>query len=222
MPRWCCTCRRFRPPRKRRSGTTSSRRSKHTSGSPTGTIKVYVLVEQIEACFQLMEIRAALGTHFVGFNTGRWDYINSVADAMAWDKAFVNPNIDAITMTYGYMRNLRGPRQACGQHAGPARPVRAVAGRDGAQHPRRIRSRRDERHEEGGGRRRTRAARGSERQVGRSLEDGAHRASGLGEGRPGQPARHERSRRSPTRRPTRTASRCSNRRREPFAAPAIS
>jgi malate synthase len=69
-----------------------------------GTIKVYVLVEQIEACFQLMEIRAALGSHFVGFNTGRWDYINSVSDAMAWDRSFVNPNIDAITMTYGYMR----------------------------------------------------------------------------------------------------------------------
>ena len=63
-----------------------------------------MLVEQLEACFQLMEIRAALGARFVGFNTGRWDYINSVSDAMAWDPAFVNPNIDAITMTYGYMR----------------------------------------------------------------------------------------------------------------------
>ena len=72
---------------------------------PVGTIKVYVLVEQVEASFQLMEIRAALGPHFVGFNTGRWDYINSVSDAMAWDPGFVNPNIDAITMTYGYMRN---------------------------------------------------------------------------------------------------------------------
>jgi malate synthase len=70
-----------------------------------GTIKVYVLVEQLEAVFQLMEIRAALGVHFVGFNTGRWDYINSVSDAMAWDPAFLNPNIDAVTMTYGYMRN---------------------------------------------------------------------------------------------------------------------
>jgi malate synthase len=70
-----------------------------------GTIKTYVLVEQLEASFQLMEIRAALGRHFVGFNTGRWDYINSVADAMAWDPSFVNSNIDAITMTYGYMRN---------------------------------------------------------------------------------------------------------------------
>ncbi|MEK6285796.1 MAG: malate synthase [Acidobacteriota bacterium] len=72
---------------------------------PVGTIKAYVLVEQIEAAFQLMEIRAALGRHFVGFNTGRWDYINSVADAMAWDPGFINPNIDAIGMTYGYMRN---------------------------------------------------------------------------------------------------------------------
>jgi malate synthase len=74
-------------------------------GLPVGTIKAYVLVEQVEACFQLMEIRAALGKHFVGFNTGRWDYINSVSDAMAWDPSFVNPNIDAITMTYGYMRH---------------------------------------------------------------------------------------------------------------------
>jgi len=71
---------------------------------PIGSVKVYVLVEQLEASFQLMEIRAALGKHFVGYNTGRWDYINSVADAMAWDSQFMNPNIDAITMTYGYMR----------------------------------------------------------------------------------------------------------------------
>jgi malate synthase len=79
-----------------------------------GTIKVYVLVEQVEACLQLMEIRAALGKHFVGFNTGRWDYINSVSDAMAWNREFVNPNIDAITMTYGYMRNYEDRvRRAC-------------------------------------------------------------------------------------------------------------
>jgi malate synthase len=73
-------------------------------GLGVGTIKVYVLVEQLEVCFQLMEIRAALGAHFIGYNTGRWDYINSVSDAVAWDKGFVNPNIDTITMTYGYMR----------------------------------------------------------------------------------------------------------------------
>src|SRR5215471_4058807 len=83
-------------------------------GLPIGTIKVYVLVEQIEQCFQLMEMRASLGKHFVGFNTGRWDYINSVSDAMAWDREFVNPNIDAITMTYGYMRVYEDRvRRAC-------------------------------------------------------------------------------------------------------------
>src|SRR5262245_13590214 len=83
-------------------------------GLPDGAVKVYVLVEQVEACFQLMEIRAALGKHFVGFNTGRWDYINSVSDAMAWDRDFVNPNIDAITMTYGYMRTYEDRvRRAC-------------------------------------------------------------------------------------------------------------
>jgi malate synthase len=83
-------------------------------GLPDGTIKVYVLIEQVEACFQLMEMRVALGKHFVGYNTGRWDYINSVSDAVAWDRDFVNPNIDAITMTYGYMRTYEDRvRRAC-------------------------------------------------------------------------------------------------------------
>ncbi|MEX0680798.1 MAG: hypothetical protein WD097_05405 [Balneolales bacterium] len=73
-------------------------------GLEEGTIKTYVLVEQLEATYQLMEIRAALGKHFVGFNTGRWDYINSVSDTMVWKNDFINPNIEDITMTYGYMR----------------------------------------------------------------------------------------------------------------------
>lgn len=74
-------------------------------GLQAGTIKVYVLVEQLEATFQLLEIRAALGKHFVGYNTGRWDYINSVSDAMCWNPDFSNPNIESVVMTYGYMRN---------------------------------------------------------------------------------------------------------------------
>jgi len=82
-------------------------------GLDEGTIKAYVLVEQLEATFQLMEIRAALGRHFVGFNTGRWDYINSVADARRWDPQFVNPNIEAIVMTYGYMRNYEDRVRCC-------------------------------------------------------------------------------------------------------------
>jgi malate synthase len=46
--------------------------------------------------FHLMEIPAVRGRHFVGFNTERWDDIDSVAEALARDPAFVNPNINAI------------------------------------------------------------------------------------------------------------------------------
>lgn len=77
------------------------------------SILTYVLLEQVEATYQIMEIRAALGGHFVGFNTGRWDYINSVSDAMAWDTSFVNPNIESITMTYAYMRNYEDRVRRC-------------------------------------------------------------------------------------------------------------
>ena len=108
------------------------------TGLPVGTIKAYVLVEQVEASFQLMEIRAALGKHFVGFNTGRWDYINSVSDAMAWDREFVNPNIDAITMTYGYMRHYEDRVRRAVNTPDRNGRLRPVAGRHGAQHPGRI------------------------------------------------------------------------------------
>ena len=165
------------------------RRARRTGGLADGTIKVYVLVEQFETCFQLMEIRAALGRHFIGFNTGRWDYINSVSDAMAWDPDFVNPNIDTITMTYGYMRNYEDRVRRAVQHARQARSVRAVAGRDGAEHPGRIRDQASRQHEAGGGRRRTRAARRRQRQVGGPLEDGPHRAACMGTSRTRQPTR---------------------------------
>ncbi len=82
-------------------------------GLKPNSIVTYVLLEQVEATFQIMEIRAALGGHFLGFNTGRWDYINSVADAMAWDPSFINPNIEAITMTYGYMRHYEDRVRRC-------------------------------------------------------------------------------------------------------------
>lgn len=82
-------------------------------GLEQNSIIAYVLLEQVEATFQMMEIRAALEGHFVGFNTGRWDYINSVADAMAWDKAFINPNIEEIGMTYGYMRMYEDRVRRC-------------------------------------------------------------------------------------------------------------
>ena len=154
-----------------------------------------MLVEQLEATFQLMEIRAALGKHFVGYNTGRWDYINAVSDAMAWDKDFINPNIEAITMTYGYMRNYEDrvrravntpdvngnfalwqggmePNIPVGSKQGVASSMeKAVAGAVREQEA------------------------GRQRQMGRPLEDGPHRAPGLGKGRRGQSTGARRSRR---------------------------
>ena len=154
-------------------------------GLPLGTVKTYVLVEQFEACFQLMEIRAALGPHFVGFNTGRWDYINSVADALAWNPTFVNPNIDAVTMTYAYMRayedrvrravNTPDQRGGCALWQGgmePNIPVGSPAGVESSM-----------------ARAIARAARRRQRQVGRSLEDGPHRPARVGASRAGQPVR---------------------------------
>lgn len=82
-------------------------------GLKKDSILAYVLLEQVEATFQIMEIRAALGGHFVGFNTGRWDYINSVADALAWDPNFINPNIEEITMTFGYMKTYEDRVRRC-------------------------------------------------------------------------------------------------------------
>ena len=105
---------------------------------PVGSIKVYVLVEQVEACFQLMEIRAALGAHFAGYNTGRWDYINSVSDAMAWVPDFFNPNIDAIVMTYGYMRIYEDRVRRAVATPRPQRSSCSVAGRHGTEHSGRL------------------------------------------------------------------------------------
>ncbi len=116
---------------------------------------------------------------------------------------------------------LRGPRAPGGEHARPERPVRALAGRHGAQHPGRLRGGRRRGHAPGEGRRRARAARRGERQVGGALEDGAHRAAGVGEGRRRQPARtrvsaaHLHTGRTPT------GWCCSSRRRAPSGAPAI-
>ncbi|MBF0384858.1 MAG: isocitrate lyase/phosphoenolpyruvate mutase family protein [Candidatus Omnitrophica bacterium] len=77
-------------------------------GWTRGTVKVFVLIEQLEETFQLMEIRAALGKHFVGFNTGRWDYIADVVKQNMWDNKWIPPNFKEMVMTYPFMWNYEG------------------------------------------------------------------------------------------------------------------
>ncbi len=155
-------------------------------GLAVGTIKVYVLVEQLEATHQLMEIRAALGKHFVGYNTGRWDYINSVSDAMAWDETLHQPRHRGHHHDLRVHAQLRKPGALRGEHARPPRQLCPLAGRHGAQHPRGLGGGRGGEHEKSGGRGRARAARRRERQVGSALENGAHRPPRLGESRRSQ------------------------------------
>ena len=57
---------------------------------------------------------------------------------MAWDPASSNPNIDAITMTYGYMRNYEDRVRRAVNTPDRDGPLRALAGRHGAQHPGRL------------------------------------------------------------------------------------
>ena len=161
-------------------------------GLPTGTIKVYVLVERSRPASSSWRSAPPSARHFVGFNTGRWDYINSVADAMRLGpRASSIPTSTRSAMTYGYMRvyedrvrravNTPDREGRCALWQGGMEPNIPVGSQRG-------RRRRDE---EGGGRRRARAAPGRERQVGGALEDGAHRAPGVGTRRRGQPARPE-------------------------------
>ena len=73
-------------------------------GLPRGTVKVYVLVEQVEACFQLMEIRAALARALRRLQHRPVGLHQQRLGRCSLGYAFINPNIDAVTMTYGYMR----------------------------------------------------------------------------------------------------------------------
>ena len=169
--------------------------------SRPATIKTYVLVEQIEACFQLMEIRAALGR--ASSAPTRAAGVTSTASPTRWPgmAAYsVNPNIDAIAITYGYMGDFtRIASAAQSIRAGPGGRYALWRGGDGTEHSDRPRSRRRRRHETRGRRRRARTARGRQRRVGRPLEDGPRRPAHCWEAaRRGEPAWTRSSRRSPT------------------------
>ena len=107
-------------------------------GLPRGTIKVYVLVEQVEACFQLMEIRAALGAALrrlqhrpLGLHQQR---LGRVRVGPAVRQPEHRRHHDDLRLHAG----LRGPRAPRREHARSPRPLRALAGRHGAEHPRRL------------------------------------------------------------------------------------
>ncbi|MFY8005494.1 MAG: malate synthase A, partial [Chitinophagaceae bacterium] len=74
-------------------------------GIPKGTIKATVLVETINASFQLNEILWELKDHSAGLNCGRWDYIFSFIKKFKNVPGFVFPERGQVTMTVPFMRN---------------------------------------------------------------------------------------------------------------------
>ena len=74
-------------------------------GLPEGTIKATVLIETINAAFQMDEILYALRHYCVGLNCGRWDYIFSFIKKFNSRDDFVLPDRMQVTMTKHFLRS---------------------------------------------------------------------------------------------------------------------
>jgi len=70
-----------------------------------GTIKATVLIETINAAFQMDEILYALKDYCVGLNCGRWDYIFSFIKKFSARRDFVLPDRAQVTMTTHFLRS---------------------------------------------------------------------------------------------------------------------
>ena len=74
-------------------------------GIPYGTVRATVLIETIQAGFEMDEILYELRDHCAGLNAGRWDYIFSIIKTFrARGSRFVFPDRKQITMTVPFMR----------------------------------------------------------------------------------------------------------------------
>lgn len=74
-------------------------------GLSKGTIKATVLIETINATFQMDEILYALKDYIVGLNCGRWDYIFSFIKKFHARKDFILPERAQVTMTTHFLRS---------------------------------------------------------------------------------------------------------------------
>ncbi|TFC37798.1 malate synthase A [Cryobacterium sp. TMT2-14] len=74
-------------------------------GIEYGTIRATVLIETIQAAFEMEEILYELRDHCAGLNAGRWDYIFSIIKTFRTrGSRFVFPDRKQITMTVPFMR----------------------------------------------------------------------------------------------------------------------
>jgi malate synthase len=73
-------------------------------GIPQGSIRATVLIETIQAAFEMDEILFELRDHASGCNAGRWDYIFSMIKTFRNRPEYVLPDRAAVTMTVPFMR----------------------------------------------------------------------------------------------------------------------
>jgi malate synthase len=74
-------------------------------GIPHGTVRATVLIETINAAFEMEEILFELRDHASGLNAGRWDYLFSVIKKFRTrGREFLLPERNAVSMTAPFMR----------------------------------------------------------------------------------------------------------------------
>ena len=71
----------------------------------TGVVKVTVLIETINAVFQMDEFLWELKDHIVGLNAGRWDYLFSYQKVYRNTKMVVLPDRSKVNMFVPFMSN---------------------------------------------------------------------------------------------------------------------
>jgi malate synthase len=71
---------------------------------PRGSCKATVLVETLQAAFEMDEILYELREHSAGLNCGRWDYIFSFIKCHRWRPESVLPDRSQIAMTQPFLR----------------------------------------------------------------------------------------------------------------------
>ena len=74
-------------------------------GVPQGSIKATVLIETINASFEMDEILYELRSHSAGLNCGRWDYIFSFIKKFAMQPWAAMPDRGQVTMLSHFMRH---------------------------------------------------------------------------------------------------------------------
>ena len=74
-------------------------------GLEIGTVKVTVLIETINAVFQMEEFLWELKDHIVGLNAGRWDYLFSYQKVYRNTKKVILPDRSKVNMFVPFMSN---------------------------------------------------------------------------------------------------------------------